>query len=58
VYSSGYGGMYPEDLFIGTVLEIYADPLLQTLEAIIQPGINFDQIRDVMVILEFKWIFG
>jgi rod shape-determining protein MreC len=57
VYSSGYGGIYPEGLFIGTVLEVYSNPLTQTLEAYIEPGVNFNKIRDVMIIREFNWIF-
>ena len=57
VYSSGYGGIYPEGLFIGTVAEIFNDPLRQTVAAHVEPGVNFNQLRDVMVILEFNWIF-
>jgi len=57
VYSSGYGGIYPEGLFIGTVLEVYGDPLTQTPAAYIEPGVNFNQLRDVMIILEFNFIF-
>ena len=58
VYSSGYGGLYPPGLFVGIIREVYSDPLTQTLAALIEPGVNFNQIRDVMVILEFEWIFG
>ena len=57
IYSSGYGGIYPEGLFVGTVIEVYSDPLTQTPAAYIEPGINFNKIRDVMIILEFNWIF-
>jgi len=58
VYSSGYGGLYPEGLFIGTVYEVFSDPLTHTMAALIRPGVNFNQIRDVMIILEFDWTFG
>jgi len=57
IYSSGYGGIYPEGLFIGTVLEVYSDALTQTPAAYIEPGVNFNKLRDVMIILEFNWIF-
>jgi len=57
VYSSGYGEMYPEGLFIGTVTKVYSDPLTHTPAAYIEPGVNFNKLRDVMIILEFNWIF-
>ena len=57
IYSSGYGGIYPEGLFIGTVIEVYGDPLTHTPAAYIEPGVNFNKIRDVMIILESDWIF-
>jgi len=57
IYSSGYGGIYPRGLFVGTILEVYGDPLTQTPAAYIEPGVNFNQLRDVMIILEFNWIF-
>lgn len=57
VYSSGYGRIYPEGLFIGTISKVFSDPLTQTPGAFLEPGVNFNHIRDVMVILEFNWIF-
>ena len=57
VYSSGYSGLYPEGLFIGTVVEVYSDPRTHTPAAYIEPGVNFNKLRDVMIILEFNWIF-
>jgi len=57
IYSSGYGMIYPQGLFIGTVIEVDSNPLMQAQYAYIQPGADFNQLRDVMVILEFNWDF-
>ena len=57
VYSSGYGLIYPDGLFIGTVAAVYNDPLTQTPAAYIRPGVDFNNLRDVMVILEANWVF-
>jgi len=57
IYSSGYGMIYPQGLFIGTVTEVLSNPLMQAQYAYIEPGADFSQMRDVMVILEFNWNF-
>jgi rod shape-determining protein MreC len=57
IYSSGYGGMYPAGLFIGTVSEVYSDANTHTPAAFIEPGVNFNTLREVMIILEFDWVF-
>ena len=57
IYSSGYGMIYPQGLFIGTVIEVVNNPLMQSQHAYVEPSVNFDQLRDVMIILEFNWQF-
>ena len=57
IYSSGYGMIYPQGLFVGTITEIVSNPFMQTQHAYIEPGANFNQLRDVMIILEFNWQF-
>ena len=57
IYSSGYSEMYPEGLFIGTVVSVYNDANTHTPAALIEPGVNFNKLRDVMIVLEFNWIF-
>lgn len=51
VLTSGYGGVYPKDIPIGTVREIRLDSsgLLKT--AIIEPLVNFDILEEVYVVL-------
>lgn len=58
IYSSGYGEIYPEGLFIGKVVEVYSDSLTQTPAAYIEPAVNFNKVRDVMVILEYDWVLN
>jgi cell shape-determining protein MreC len=57
IYSSGNGNIYPEDLYIGEVIEVAADPLSHTMTGYIKPAVNFDEIKNIMVILEFKRSF-
>ena len=54
IYSSGAGSRYPENLYIGEVVGVEGDPLTQTMTGLVKPAVNFDEIRDVMVILEFE----
>ena len=56
IYSSG-GGIYPEDLYIGEVIEVAADPLSHTLIGYIKPAVDFDEVKDVMVITAFESSF-
>lgn len=53
IYSSG-GGIYPENLYIGKIIEVKSDPFSQTMTGIIQPGVDFSELKDVMVILKFE----
>jgi rod shape-determining protein MreC len=54
IYTSGTGGIYPENLYIGEVIEVESDPFTQTMTGIIQPAIDFGGIKDVMVIIKFE----
>gem|GEM_PF-1140008 len=53
IYSSGSGGIYPEDLYIGEVISVEADPNSHTMIGIIEPAADFSAEKDVMVILKF-----
>ncbi|MCL1859796.1 MAG: rod shape-determining protein MreC [Oscillospiraceae bacterium] len=57
IFSSGNGNIYPEDLYIGEIIEVIADPLSHTLTGYIQPAVDFDELKDVMVVLEFERSF-
>jgi len=53
IYSSGNGGIYPEDLYIGEITEIVPDPSSHTMIGYIKPAVDFNELKDIMVILEF-----
>jgi len=57
IYSSGMGSIYPEDLYIGEVTEVEADLLSHTMKGRIKPAADFNEIKDVMVILKFERSF-
>ena len=53
IYSSG-SGIYPENLYIGDVINVESDALSQTMTGYVKPAVNFNEIKDVMVILKFE----
>lgn len=54
VFTSGMGGSYPPEIFIGQVLspQLKENALFQT--AAIQPSVDFNNLRAVLVITNFK----
>ena len=50
VETSGLGGIYPKGILIGTVSEIKSDALGYSQYAIIDTAVDFERIREVMVI--------
>ena len=57
LFTSGNGNIYPEDLYIGEVIEIASDPNSHTMIGYIQPAVNFSDVKDVMVIRKFERSF-
>lgn len=53
VCTSGVGGIFPRDLIIGTVVDIVDGTVDISASAIIEPGVNFDEITDVFIITSF-----
>ncbi|MEW5785823.1 MAG: rod shape-determining protein MreC [Bacillota bacterium] len=51
IISSGLGGIFPEGLFIGTVKEIGDDRLGLVLSVVIEPGVNFNRLEEVFIVL-------
>ena len=54
LYSSGNGGIYPEDLYIGEIVEVTANPFSRTMTGYLKPAVDFDEIKNVMIIHEFS----
>jgi len=54
VCTSGVGGLYPRDLIIGSVTEIYTDNITTAGAAVLEPGLDFTELTDVFVITDFS----
>lgn len=54
VCTSGIGGLYPRDLIIGTVTEIFDEDTDISSYALIEPGVDFTSLEDVFIITRFE----
>ena len=52
IVTSG-NGVFPEKLVIGTISKVNNDPVTSSLYAIITPAVDFENLRNVMVITSF-----
>ncbi len=53
ICTSGIGGLYPKDLLLGTVTEVLNDTQSVSVYAVINPGVEIADLRDVFVIKSF-----
>lgn len=53
IVTSG-SGVFPDKLIIGSVSNIQSDPLSSSLYATVTPAVDFESIRNVMVITDFE----
>lgn len=53
VCTSGVGGVYPDDLILGTVSEIVDSEHDISTYAVIKPGVDIEKLTDVFVIVDF-----
>ena len=51
IETSGAGGIIPAGIYIGKVTEVRSDVTGVSQEAIIKPGVDFSDLKEVMVIL-------
>lgn len=54
VCTAGIGGIYPADLIIGKVTDIIDATVDISASAIIEPGVDFTQLTDVLIITDFE----
>lgn len=54
VCTAGVGGIYPADLIIGTVTDIVDAATDISTYAEIEPGVDFSQLTDVLIITDFS----
>lgn len=52
VYTSGLGGVFAEDIYIGEVIEVIEDEESLTKQIIVSPAIDFKKIQNVLVITQ------
>ena len=52
IYTSGLGGIFEEDLYIGEVVEVIDDEDQLTKQIIVSPAIDFKKIHNVLVITQ------
>jgi len=51
ICTSGWGGIYPKDLILGTVTDVVDDDQNVSAIAIVQPAVDFAALRDVFVLI-------
>lgn len=54
VFTSGKSGLFPADVMVGTVTEVYDDPNGLTKHAFIEPAENIKSVSSVFVITDFN----
>lgn len=52
VLTSGWGGIFPKGLLIGTVQEVSQDQSGMVLSALVKPRVNFNRLEEVLIILQ------
>lgn len=50
IVTSGYGGVYPKGLLIGTVSQVSADGSGVSLAALVKPAVDFTKVEEVFII--------
>lgn len=54
VFTSGKSGLFPADVMVGTVTQVYDDPNGLTKHALIEPAENIKSVSSVFVITDFN----
>lgn len=52
ILTSGLGGIYPKDIKIGEVLEVYEDRAKVTKSAVVKPAVDFNKVDQIVIIVE------
>ncbi|MBP3284560.1 MAG: rod shape-determining protein MreC [Clostridia bacterium] len=50
IETSGMGGIYPKGIFIGTIKEVIQDSTLTRKYALLEPGVDFNKLNEVLLI--------
>lgn len=54
IFTSGKSGLFPEDIMVGTVVEVYDDPNGLSKHALIEPAEDFFGITKVYAVIDFE----
>jgi len=54
VCTSGLGGIYPKGLIIGKITEISDSTFDNSVNAVLKPGVNLNELEDVFIITDFQ----
>ena len=54
IVTSGLGGIFPENIVIGEVVEVNPEPQSITLYAVVKPMADLAECRDVFVLIDFN----
>lgn len=52
IMTSGLGGIYPEGIKIGEVIEVYEDKATVTKRATVKPVIEFNKVKQLVIVVE------
>lgn len=58
IISSPLTGIYPKGIAIGQVVEVYDDPVSLERSALVKPGVDFDRLEEVLIILNYEVATG
>lgn len=50
IETSGMGGIYPKGIFIGTIKQVEEDSTLTRKYALLEPGVDFNKLNEVLLI--------
>lgn len=50
IETSGMGGIYPKGIYIGTIKKVEEDKNIMKQYALVEPGVDFSKIREVLII--------
>jgi len=50
IETSGMGGIYPKGIFIGTIKQVEQDTTLMKKYALLEPGVDFNKLNEVLLI--------
>lgn len=57
VYTSGYGGIYPKDIAVGTIVSVEPNPSNYTISAVVKPSADMSLSDYVMIVTSSETVY-